>query len=102
MEMQQKTSGTPVLCMVDYGQVYFTTQDLALQHGDDWGNAPYEHNAGDPYKPCWHNRPEHRREKLCRCDGCQRDWNEDGTPKWEILYVCVDGVELLEPMAVNP
>jgi hypothetical protein len=40
-----------VLCYVKYGYAYFTTQPLEKQWGDDWDDAPYEHNAGDPYTP---------------------------------------------------
>jgi hypothetical protein len=39
----------PVLCYVDGPWAYFTTQDLNEQWGDDWDDAPYEHNAGEPY-----------------------------------------------------
>lgn len=28
---------------------WFTSIPLELQWGDDWDDAPYEHNAGDPY-----------------------------------------------------
>lgn len=38
------------LCYVDKcGFAWFTTCPLELQWGDDWDDAPYEHNAGDPY-----------------------------------------------------
>lgn len=38
------------LCYVDkYGFAWFTTCPLELQWGDDWDDAPYEHNAGPPY-----------------------------------------------------
>lgn len=40
---------------IDFGDhvfdLYFTTQDLQDQWGDDWNDAPYEHNAGEPYYP---------------------------------------------------
>lgn len=39
----------PVLCYVDDHWAYFTTQELSKQWGDDWNDAPYEHNAGEPY-----------------------------------------------------
>lgn len=39
----------PVLCYVDEDRAFFTTCDLDKQWGDDWNDAPYEHNAGDPY-----------------------------------------------------
>lgn len=38
-----------VLCYVSGGAAYFTTQELSKQWGDDWNDAPYEHNAGAPY-----------------------------------------------------
>jgi len=41
----------PVLCFADSGMLYFTTQPLEDQWGDDWDDAPYEHNAGRPYVP---------------------------------------------------
>lgn len=37
------------LCYVDDGFAYFTTKPLTEQWGDDWNDAPYEHNAGTPY-----------------------------------------------------
>ena len=43
------------LCYVKDSFAWFTTA-AQLQHvrGDDWNDAPYEHNAGDPY--AWHER----------------------------------------------
>lgn len=37
------------LCYVENGWAWFTTQDVRKQWGDDWNDAPYEHNAGEPY-----------------------------------------------------
>lgn len=37
------------LCFVREPWAYFTTQPLSAQWGDDWNDAPYEHNAGAPY-----------------------------------------------------
>ena len=31
------------------GCAYFTS-DMSKQYGDDWDDAPYEHNAGNPYE----------------------------------------------------
>lgn len=39
------------LCFVRSPWAWFTTQDLDKQWGDDWNDAPYEHNAGPPYGP---------------------------------------------------
>ena len=40
------------LCYIRGCWAYFTTQALEKQWGDDWNDAPYEHNAGSPYS-CW-------------------------------------------------
>lgn len=36
------------LCYVEDGVAWFTS-DFDGQWGDDWNDAPYEHNAGEPY-----------------------------------------------------
>jgi hypothetical protein len=36
------------LCYIDSGIAYFSNNEN--QWGDDWGDSPYEHNAGTPYK----------------------------------------------------
>jgi len=43
------------LCYVKGAKAYFTTQEIDRQWGDDWNDAPYEHNAGTPYKEEGHN-----------------------------------------------
>lgn len=43
------TTREPVLCLVDRNRAWFTTAPLDEQWGDDWNDAPYEHNAGRPY-----------------------------------------------------
>ena len=37
------------LCYVDENILYFT-DNFANQWGDDWDDAPYEHNASEPYE----------------------------------------------------
>jgi hypothetical protein len=37
------------LCYVEGSRAWFTSQDVMKQWGDDWNDAPYEHNAGAPY-----------------------------------------------------
>lgn len=39
----------PKLCYVKDAWAYFTTQPVEKQNGDDWNDAPWEHNAGPPY-----------------------------------------------------
>ena len=38
------------LCYVRGPWAWFTTQPVTEQWGDDWDDAPYEHNAGSPYE----------------------------------------------------
>lgn len=37
------------LCYVRHNVAYFTSIPVLKQWGDDWDDAPYEHNAGEPY-----------------------------------------------------
>lgn len=56
------------LCYIDGNKAYFTT-NFEKQWGDDWDDAPYEHNAGTPYE---------------YYDGCTK-------PKWEVYRCFWDG-----------
>jgi hypothetical protein len=105
----------PILCYVSENFAWFTTRSLEEQWGDDWDDAPYEHNAGEPYGPCWHNIPKHRNDptakrgyrkgtteplisgEFCQCASCERDWNADGTPRFELLKVAFDCYGLYAP-----
>lgn len=40
-------------------QAYFTPIDLKDQWGDDWDDAPYEYNAGEPYEHYYDNEGQH-------------------------------------------
>ena len=77
--------GEPVLCYVDKNWAYFTTQKLKDQWGDDWDDKAYEHNSEPPYGPSIHYFSDGHTEKD------PRDWNADGTPKWDIIKVAFDG-----------
>lgn len=66
----------PILCYVSGACAFFTTQPLDKQWGDDWNDAPYEHNAGHPYEPSE------------RHEGS--DYT-DGKPNWKISRVAFDG-----------
>jgi len=61
------------LCYVDGCWAYFTTQALDQQWGDDWNDAPYEHNAGRPYE--WRADYDGKR----------------GVPEWTITRLAFDG-----------
>ena len=58
------------LCYVDEHEAWFTECSLKQQWGDDWNDAPYEHNAGDPYNDHYEGegmdkkRVEHRLLKV--------------------------------------
>ena len=41
------------LCFCRPGLAFFTTAPLQNQWGDDWDDAPWEHNAGSPYSFFW-------------------------------------------------
>ena len=69
------------LCYIENNFAYFTTEDLDKQWGDDWDDAPYEHNAGEPYAPSYRHYADGRTDKF------PEHWNEDGTPKWEIMKI---------------
>ena len=74
------------LCYIDGPWAYFTTQDLESQWGDDWNDAPYEHNAGTPYE--W-------REE--RYDLDERRMVPNREPRWEIVRVAFDAAGLETP-----
>lgn len=38
------------LCYIEDNTAYFTRKPLDEVWGDDWDDAPYEHNAGRPYE----------------------------------------------------
>jgi hypothetical protein len=92
-------SSEPVLCYIEGCWAYFTTQPLDKQWGDDWDDAPYEHNAGTPYE--WHEF-----DGLgCVClgnggpryygpTGCSEEGHEPVQPRerWTITRVAFDDV----------
>lgn len=78
------------LCYVEGSWAYFTSQPLEEAWGDDWNDAPYEHNAGSPYY--W--RPKQYAVKDPATDNFVRweDLPEDEqSPKWEIVKVAWEG-----------
>ena len=46
------------LCYVENNKAWFTN-DFKHQWGDDWGDKPYEHNAGEPYLSYYKNGIEY-------------------------------------------
>lgn len=49
------------LCYIWGNKAYFTS-DWKHQWGDDWDDAPYEHNAGTPYDFYFEDKIEHKIE----------------------------------------
>ena len=66
--------------------LYFTElQDISKQWGDDWGDRPYEHNAGTPYEYDY-DAPEQGVE------------NGKGIyPKIDIFKVVIDSYNIITP-----
>ena len=96
--------GSAVLCYVDSPWAYFTTRPLEKQWGDDWNDAPYEHNAGTPYTPSKsfgtvrRNMNGRRIVRVTKPGATpDEDWvegseyDEDGKPEWEIFRIAYDG-----------
>lgn len=79
------------LCYLQGREVFFTTQDITKQWGDDWDDVPYEHNAGFPYSPTIYYYADGRKEKS------ERDFNKDGSPKWELIRLNIDNKIFDEP-----
>lgn len=56
-------------------ELWFTSQPVVEQWGDDWNDAPYEHNAGRPY--------DDLREGLAPAEG--GGWKKvGGTGRWTL------------------
>lgn len=61
------------LCYIDKPWAYFTSMDdIGKQWGDDWNDAPYEHNAGSPYEYGNHDKAK-------------------GREPWEVKKIAFDG-----------
>jgi len=94
----------PVLCYIKDNWAYFTT-NLKDQWGDDWDDAPYDSNAGEPYthyddcqvtKVAWEANLIPPCDRLYRCFSVQQinaletpwltspDWESNKNPAMEI------------------
>lgn len=47
-KMNRGAKKEPTLCFIMGKTAYFTDRSVFEQLGDDWDDAPYEHNAGPP------------------------------------------------------
>lgn len=68
------------LCYVKDGTAYFTSGRLEDAWGDDWNDAPYEHNAETPYEPGVRHTTQGKYLPAS-------EWTEEGVPRWQILRV---------------
>lgn len=84
------------LCYVQGCWAYFTTCQLDKQWGDDWNDAPYEHNAGAPYE--WHSERDGPRYEIRRLafdgpyvtpdDGqCNSPWSVEQINRGEVAWL---------------
>lgn len=64
-----------------YTHYLYFTNDLSKQWGDDWNDAPYEHNAGDPYD----DETEIIQVPVI-IPGCGCEYNEELWEKWYEEY----------------
>lgn len=82
-----------LLCFVQSGFAYFT-DNFEGQWGDDWNDAPYEHNAGLPYDrdPSRNNQGNIRRlvvtglEEACR-DHHNSPWSVEDINRGEVPWL---------------
>lgn len=75
------TDGELRLCYIKgENRAYFTSLPLDEQWGDDWNDAPYEHNAGPP---------------------CEPSGREDDLPGWRVVS-CFFDVDLVTPSRGGP
>ncbi len=47
------------LCYINENKAYFT-DSFEKQWGDDWDNAPYEYNAGEPYSAYYEDKKRYK------------------------------------------
>jgi hypothetical protein len=88
------------LCYIAEPWAYFTTRPVEEQWGDDWDDAPYEHNAGRPYE--WRVESD---GQWCRCVDpkgvfCRHGDGACGKPghlpkppvaRWEVMRIAWEG-----------
>lgn len=67
------------LCYVSGSWAYFTNLPLAEQWGDDWDDAPYEHNAEPPYE----QEPGQIVRIAWEGNYCTPDFNHSNSP-WSV------------------
>ncbi len=84
-----------VLCYIDGPWAYFTSQPLTYQWGDDWDDAPYEHNAGPPYGP--RSGENYEVVKLAFEGDFLRPHEGEGFVRWSVKDINAGKVAWLRP-----
>lgn len=84
-----KPKKEPILCYVEGNWAYFTTQSLRRQWGDDWNDAPYQHNAGTPYEFGEHDRKAGKKPWEITIVGFRAGLT---TPEWSGRYWSVQQI----------
>lgn len=89
-----------VLCYVAGDFAFFTTQPLEKQWGDDWNDAPYECNAGEPYRP--HRASEDWQIiRLAFIADLMRPCDEHWNSPWSVEQINAGAVAWLRPPSWN-
>ena len=91
---------SPVLCYVDGQWAYFTTKKLSEQWGDDWNDAPYEDNAGEPYTYGDHDRKEGCEPweivKVAWCGDFETPCTDQCNSRWSVDRINAGGVAWMQ------
>jgi len=91
----------PVLCYVDRPWAYFTTQALAEQWGDDWNDAPYQHNAGRPYEAYGDKAGAWRIVRVAFEAGCEMECPADRSARYSVEEINGRLAPWLSPVSVK-
>lgn len=100
------------LCYVEDNWAYFTDKEIVgkdKQWGDDWNDAPYEHNAGEPYehngekivKIAWDGEFERPGEIMCNSPYTVERINQ-GVVAWLVTDRWFEGEAVAIPAGVSP
>ena len=83
------TTSTPaknpfVLCYIDQPWAFFTDCPLSAQWGDDWNDAPYEHNAGAPYAEHGKDHIPHQIRRVAYDGPFNTPCSNRGNSQWSV------------------
>ena len=88
----------PILCYVKRGWAWFTTAPLKDQWGDDWNDAPYEHNAGEPYDWAPHqDMPEYALVRVAFDGEFDEPCDPNRNSSWSVQAINNGAISWLRP-----